>query len=193
MSIEAATGARHTGAAMAITTYMAGEALGSPEGRGLRAALFERILTRIHRYFARVVWDREAVDDCVQQTLLALERSLQEGTYDPGRSFNRWMWLKAHTVFVEYCRSKAKQPGSLGSEANVASGPGEEGAVEAKLDADTVLTRLRGELEDEAFEMFVLFYGEGHTVTEVATITGRDRKTVRKRLNVAKRAAVKLL
>ena len=129
-----------------------------------------------------------------QLRLKGRERSLQEGSYDPARSFNRWMWLKAHTVFVEYCRTKAKQPGALPEDADVASGSGGgQEAVEAKLDAGTVLTRLRAELEDEPFEMFVLFYGEGHSVTEVATITGRDRKTVRKRLQTAKRAAVKLL
>ena len=41
--------------------------------------------------------------------------------------------------------------------------------------------------------MFVLFYGEGLNVTEVASFTGRDRKTVRARLERAKLAALALL
>jgi RNA polymerase sigma factor (sigma-70 family) len=156
----------------------------------MRAALFERVLTRIHRYFTRCVWDPQGVEDCVQETLLRLERSLQEGTYDPQRSFNRWMWLKAHSVFVDHCRKRGKLPGALSDgEAPSATSPDPD----ARLDAEAVLSRLRGDLEPEAFEMFVLFFGEGQTVTEVAAVTGRDRKTVRKRLDDAKRRAVGLL
>ncbi|MGE0706564.1 MAG: RNA polymerase sigma factor [Planctomycetota bacterium] len=177
------------------TTHMAGAALGEPAERGLRAALFERILERIHRYFQRLVWDKDAVDDCVQQTLLALERSLQAGTYDPRRSFNRWMWIKAHSVYVDHCRARARSPHSIpeGAEppARRSSSPVE--GVEARLDAEVVLERLRGALEPETYEMFVLFFGEDHNVTEISGITGRDRKTVRKRLGEAKAAALRLL
>ncbi len=180
---------------MPTTTHLAGGAVGDPSERSLRAALFERILERIHRYFTRVVWDPVAVDDCVQQTLLALERSLQQGTYDPGRSFNRWMWIKAHTVYVEHCRARARAPEALPEDEQAplgAAAPVEE-AVDARLDAATLLTRLREHLDPEAFEMFVLFFGEGHNVSEVAAITGRDRKTVRKRLAEGKAAAQRLL
>lgn len=178
---------------MATTTFLAAEALGDPTERHLRAALFERILERVHRYFSRMVWDKTAVDDCVQQTLLALERSLQEGTYDPRHSFNRWMWLKAHSVYVAHCRSKAKAPGSLPAAETEATSAAPETSVEAKHDADVLLRTLRGELDPEDFEMFVLFFGEGYNVSEVAGITGRDRKTVRKRIQSAKRRALEVL
>ncbi len=178
---------------MATTTHLAGGAVGNPAERSLRAALFERILFRIHRYFTRVVWDADAAEDCVQQTLLKLERSLQEGTYDPRRSFNRWMWLKAHTVFIEHCRAHAKKPLALPDEAVLGEDGLAEVQVDSKLDAEAVLTHLRANLESEDFEMFVLFFGERCTVTEISTITGRDRKTVRKRLDLAKRAATRLL
>ena len=174
------------------TTHLAGAAVGAPAERDLRAALFERVLERIHRYFARVVWDSSAVDDCVQQTLLALERSLQEGTYDPRRSFNRWMWLKAHSVYVNHCRARAREPSSLPEAEPCAEEP-EQDHVESRLDAEAVLTHLRKELDPESVGMFVLFYGEGHTITDLAALTGRDRKTVRARLKNAKAAALKLL
>ncbi|MBL4845038.1 MAG: sigma-70 family RNA polymerase sigma factor [Planctomycetes bacterium] len=177
---------------MATTTYLAAEAIGDPTERHLRAALFERILERVHRYFTRVVWDKTAVDDCVQQTLLALERSLQEGTYDPTQSFNRWMWLKAHSVYVAHCRSRARAPASLPADPALAAAP-PEASVEAKHDAEVLLRLLREELEPETFEMFVLFFGEGYNVSEVAGITGRDRKTVRKRIQSAKRRALEVL
>jgi RNA polymerase sigma factor (sigma-70 family) len=178
---------------VATTTYLAAEAIGDPTERHLRAALFERILERVHRYFTRVVWDKTAVDDCVQQTLLALERSLQEGTYDPAHSFNRWMWLKAHSVYVEHCRSRARAPGALPPDSVAAGEASPEASVEAKHDAEVLLSALRRELESETFEMFVLFFGEGYNVSEVAGITGRDRKTVRKRIQSAKRRALEVL
>lgn len=178
---------------MATTTFLAVEALGDPAERHLRAALFERVLERIHRYFTRVVWDKSAVDDCVQQTLLALERSLQEGTYDPRRSFNRWMWLKAHSVYVEHCRSRARAPQALPEEARAGPAAAPEERVEARHDAEVLLSRLRSDLDAETFGMFVLFFAEGYNVSEVAGITGRDRKTVRKRIDSAKRAALEIL
>jgi len=188
---------------MGETTEIAASAwAGGDASRAVRAALFERVIERIHRYFVKVVWDPDAVDDCVQRTLLLLERSLQEGSYDPRRSFNRWMWIKAHSVYVDHCRERGRRIEPLpedgevaergGDRAGAARG-GEQAAIDARLDAETILGRLRESLGAEAFEAFVLFYDEGHTVTDVAAILGRDRKTVRKWIDEGERRAVRLL
>ena len=180
------------------TTELAGEAQahGRGGGRALRAQLFERIMERIHRYFVNLVWDAESVDDCLQQTLLRLEQSLQSGSYDPQRSFNRWMWIKAHSVYVDYCRKHKHMAGLPGDGAQlVAGGRGANPAEVAasSLDAQAVLAALRGSLDAESFEMFVLHFGEQASVSEVAAVTGRDRKTVRKRLASARAAALAML
>jgi RNA polymerase sigma factor (sigma-70 family) len=175
---------------------MAGDAgQGGEQGRALRGELFERIFERIHRYFLKLIYDPQSVDDCLQQTLLRLERSLQEGTYDPRQSFNRWMWIKAHSVYVDYCRSRSRAAGALaeGDAEQAVSAAGHESAVDGKLDLKVVLLRMREELDTETFETFVLRYDQSLSITEVAKLTGRDRKTVRKHLERAVRFAKGLL
>jgi RNA polymerase sigma factor (sigma-70 family) len=180
---------------VAETTYLAGLALGGAEQRSLRAALFERILDRIHRYFARLVFDPHGVEDCLQQTLLALEKSLQEGTYDPQQSFNRWMWIKAHSVWVDYCRARAREPRRTVDEVAGGAARGGDGSsgVDAKLDAQALLAALGGRLSAEDLECFTLFFGEDQTVTDIAAVVGMDRKTVKKRIDAARRLALEVL
>src|SRR4051812_8210422 len=80
------------------TTELANDAFREPRDQSARhAALFERIASRIYGYFARTVRDRTEAEELAQRTLVELERSLREQSYDPARSFNVWMWLKAHT------------------------------------------------------------------------------------------------
>jgi RNA polymerase sigma factor (sigma-70 family) len=181
---------------MHTTTNLAGEAMaGGPAGRSLRAKLFERVMDRIHRYFVRLVWDAQDVEDCVQKTLLRLEQSLQSGSYNPHHSFNRWLWIKAHSVYVEHCRASTRRPCTAGEADEAASGAGAggTGAVDARLDAEAVLGHLRTELDPEDFEAFVMRLGEGHSVTDIAAITGCDRKTARKRIERGRRAALRML
>jgi len=177
------------------TTNMAGAARGpGSAARSVRAQLFERVMGRVYRYFVKVVWDPHAVDDCLQKTLLRLERSLTGGTYDPQQSFNRWMWIKAHSVLIDHLRTRGRAPGALPPE-ELAAGTSlsPASAVDARLDAETILARLRELLPPETLAMFVMRYDEGSTVREIAEITGRDPKTVRKRLERARREALRLL
>lgn len=89
------------------TTELAAAALGEHAGAA-RAALFERVLGRVHRYFFRVIGDPDQAEECAQETLLLLERSLHEARYEAGRSFNTWIFLKAHQVYVAWCRRRER-------------------------------------------------------------------------------------
>ncbi len=177
---------------MAKTTQLAGRAAGSQPGkRSLRAALFERIMCRIQRYFHKLVWDADAVDDCVQNTFLRLERSLTEGGYDPRRSFNSWMWLKAHAVFVDYCRAGHHRLGPLLE--HESTSPSAVPAVDARIDARALLAHLGEHLSAESFEAFVLHYDQHQGITAIASLQGRARKTVRKELRAARERALRFL
>lgn len=168
---------------MHTTTHLAGEAMrsGTASVRAAHAALFERVVTRIHRYFQRMVRDPHEADECLQRTLTLLEESLARSAYDPGRSFNTWMWLKARTVHAQWCRERSRRPGSLAPGQAVEPGSVVAG-VDRRLDGEAVLAAVRERLGDEVYEAFVLYYEGGLTQAEVGEALGRDRKTVRQRI-----------
>lgn len=165
------------------TTHLAGEAVRTAAAS---AELFERVLERIQRYFRGVVADAQEAEECLQETLVLLERSLREGTYDPTRSFNTWIWLKARSVFAQSCRRRGRRRAvPLADGADALPAPGSADAarqVEERLDAAALLDALRRRLGEETYEAFVLFYEGGLTKGELAEVLGRDPKTVNKRL-----------
>ncbi len=147
-------------------------------------------MERINKYFRKLVWDPQSVEDCQQQTLLRIEKALQENRYDPKRSFNRWMWTIAHRVYVDHCRERHRFPAALVVEPKTPRS-GQAG-IEARIDAKAVLDTLRSELSPEAFEVFILHYDQGHTISKISAVTERDRKTVRKWLQQGVRIAQRL-
>jgi RNA polymerase sigma factor (sigma-70 family) len=177
------------------TTELAGEAYRETRAaRERHAELFERITARIYRYFAKQVWDAHEAEELAQRTLLELERSLRERSYDPARSFNAWMWLKAHTVFAQWCRDRARRRAALeGGPTAAATLTNATDAVDARLDAEKVLREIQSRLGEETYEVLVLVYEGGLTQAEVADAIGRDRKTIAARLREARDLAQKLL
>ncbi len=176
------------------TTELAGDAFHEPlSERARHAALFERIAERIYGYFRRTVRDATEAEELAQRTLVELERTLRDRSYDPARSFNVWMWLKAHTVYAQWCRERGKRAEELEAEAVPERSPPGEQAVDARLDAEKVLLEVRRRLGDETYEILALCYEGGLTQVEVAEAVGRDRKTVATRLREARALAARLL
>ena len=153
---------------------------GAPAARVAHAALFQRILRRIYAYFQRMTRDPHEADECLQQTLLLLQESLTRRTYDPQRSFNTWMWLKARTVWAQWCRQRERRPQALPE--GVPDARDDVGDASRRSDATAILQRVREQLGEEAYEAFVLYYEGGLTQAEVAATLERDRKTVRERI-----------
>lgn len=174
------------------TTELAGEALHEPRDRNARhAALFERVAGRIYRYFLKTVWNPVEAEDLAQRTLLELEKSLRDGGYDPARSFNGWMWLKAHTVFAQWCRERERRAPDSPPAPEPAS-DAHPAASDARLDAASILRELQRRLGDESWEIFLLAHEGGLSHADIALAVGRDKKTVASRLHEA-RALVKSL
>lgn len=168
------------------TTQLAAEAVRNLT-HAANAELFERIVERIHRYFRRLLRNDQEAEECLQETLVLLVQSLREGKYDPDRSFNTWLWLKARSVFAQWCR-KRERAQRHACEALTEDVPGGEdvlGQSERRLDAESVLDVVAARLGEEAYEAFLLYYEGGLTQSEVAEVVGRDAKTVRKRISDA--------
>lgn len=167
------------------TTALAEHALKS----GIDQELFERIMRRIYRYFLRMVRDESDAQECLQETLLLLVRSLREEAYDPSYSFNGWMWLKASTVYAQWCRKRQRSERPVPSPA-----PRPELAdVDRKLDAEEVLDAILERLGPKTYEAFQLYYREELTQAEVARIMGCGEKAVRQRIREAHALADALL
>jgi RNA polymerase sigma factor (sigma-70 family) len=167
---------------MATTTELAGAAARATgaESTARRAELYARVLERIHRYFRRMIRDPGEAEECVSRTILELERALE--TYDAARSYNTWMWIKAHTVWAQWCRERSRPIEALGDREPAAR---PEGDVAAALDVETVLAEVSRRLGEETHEAFVLYYESGLTQQEVADALGRDRGTIVRRLKDA--------
>jgi RNA polymerase sigma factor (sigma-70 family) len=147
--------------------------------------LVERLLPRLHAYFCRLVGEQEA-EDCLQEVLVRLEQSLADKTYDPSRSFNTWVWLKARTVWAQWCRQRQRtRSAPLALDPRSDRPADDPRRQDLQLDAAQVLEQVRDELGPEAFEMFVLYYEGDLTQDDVAELTDRDPKTVRKRIRQA--------
>jgi RNA polymerase sigma factor (sigma-70 family) len=173
------------------TTFLAGKALEEPLDSNIsHTELHARVGERIYRYFKRTVWDSNEAEDLAHATLAALIDSLRTKKYDPSRSFNAWLWIKAHTVFVAWARARGRVPSLL--QCDVASSP-DRVTIDERLDGAAVLKAMQRELGDEVYEVFVLYYEVGLTLEEVAEAVGRDRKTVATRLKQAHGLAKKLL
>lgn len=166
------------------TTELAGEAVGAAEAsQASRAALFERVLERVHRYFYRLTGDATEAEELTQATLLVLQRSLAEARYEAGRSFNTWLFLKAHGVFVDWCRRRERDARPLPAPAHEVPDPAQ--VVERRLDAQAILAELERQLGPETQECFVLRYEGGLGLDALAEATGCTRRTVSRRLERA--------
>ena len=180
---------------MHTTTELARQVmfLGPTAERVNHAALYERVMRRIYRYFCRLLESSEDAADCLQRTILLLEESLRSGKYDPDRSFNTWLWLKARTVFAQWCRAHEREP-------NRAEGFPELGTTDPDLknadrrhDADKLLRLVAARLGPEAFETFTLYYESGLSLVDVAELIGCTRKTVRRRIDASHQAIERFL
>jgi RNA polymerase sigma factor (sigma-70 family) len=154
-----------------------------------QAALFERVAARVYRYFLKSVWDETEAEELAQRTFFLLTRSVRDGSYDAKRSFNVWLWMKAHSVFVDWCRERKRRPARLPTDPALAA-HGRDPQLAAE--ADDILHHLHDRLGAEAHEIFVLRHEVELTQEEIAEATGRDRKTIAKRLAEAEQVVRRL-
>ncbi len=156
---------------------------------GLRSSL-----PRLYRYAAHLCRSREAASDAVQDAVLrALER---RESYDPGRPLLPWLLTLVRHAVVDRARSfdPFRRSADLDlippQESGAGSDPARAAAtVQAAARIQAALERLPLEQRSSV----VLFYLEGMTLDEIATIEDVAVGTVKSRLHRAREALVSLL
>jgi len=151
-------------------------------------------LPRLYRYAAHLCRSREAASDAVQDAVLrALER---RGSYDPGRPLLPWLLTLVRHAVVD--RSRSFDPFRRSAELDVLSSSESGNASDpARAVATAQLgDRLQAALDRLPLEQrssVILFYLEGMTLDEIATIEDVAVGTIKSRLHRAREALAVLL
>ena len=127
-------------------------------------------------YLNRILFDGQAVEDCVQECLLALHRA--RATYDPRRPFNPWYFtIVRHRARDVIRRRQPAAAETLSDQADAAAPYTLQ--VEARRDLDRLLSQIRP-VYREALELTKL---EGLTIKEAADKVGVATGTMKARVH----------
>jgi RNA polymerase sigma-70 factor (ECF subfamily) len=135
----------------------------------------------IESYLTRRFGNREWVDDCVQESLLALHRARR--TYDPRRRFWPWMvTIVKHKAVDLLRRGAVRARNEIVSDdalGRAATSPGSRN--DSALDTERIL----GWLNAEYRQALVLTKLEGHSIEEAATMAGVSPSAMKTRVHRA--------
>ena len=127
-------------------------------------------------YLNRILFDGQAVEDCVQDCLLTLHRA--RATYDPRRPFNPWYFTIVRHRARDLIRRKQPAPGgSLAEQTDTAASYSLN--VEVRRDLDRLLSEIKP-VYREALEMTKI---EGLTIKEAAARAGVATGTMKARVH----------
>jgi RNA polymerase sigma-70 factor (ECF subfamily) len=158
---------------------------------GALAALFERYFDRLYGIVFRLVGNRSAAEDAIQDVFLRVHRAAHQ--LDPARDPGPWLMTIATNVCRDQWRSSGQRLARASS--SIEGNPGlaetlTHGAKNPELEAQTSeRTRLVQEailrLKEPLREVIVLREYEDLGYDQIAAITGGNETTVRKRYSRA--------
>jgi len=144
--------------------------------------LYTRYSGKVMGYFRRMLGgDESRAQDLVQDLFLTL---IEKGhTFDPARRFSRWLFSVAHNLCVTELRRRDTR---RRSESEAASQPAEPPvSLDAQLDAGRFAAALQRELDQldaERRSAFLLRFGQGLAIADIAAAAGCPPGTVKSRL-----------
>jgi RNA polymerase sigma-70 factor (ECF subfamily) len=145
--------------------------------------LYERLLREtavaIDRYIRRRFRALSFVDDCVQESLLAVHNARH--TYNPERPFRPWLFALVRNKTIDLLRrSCAEHPLSDELDAEALAAPADR---ESDADAEDVLARLKPQFRSA----LVLTKIEGYSLGEAASRSGISETAMKSRVSRAPR------
>lgn len=151
--------------------------------RGAFEALLRRHDDRMRGLAYRILADRHAMDDALQEAYLKAYRGLDR--YKTGSAFSTWLYRITYNACIDALRQRERGPVAAEGPTDRASArPGPERVVSA---SETVRMALAGLPESQRITV-VLVDGEGFDRQEVASILGVAPARVASRLHRARAA-----
>lgn len=158
------------------------------------AELLSRHEAQIYRFGLRMCRDREDAREVLQETMLAMARSLPE--FRGQASVASWLYAIARSFCIKQRRRHKGEPAHLDpleAAAGVAVERGSPEEAVAAREVDGAVERAIAALPAEQREVLLLRDAEGLTAPEVASVLGLGVEAVKSRLHRARlavRAAV---
>lgn len=160
------------------------------------ADLCGRFGAALHRYAASRLWgDQDLAEEVAMETLTDAVRNIRR--FDPRRaSLPAWLYgIARRRLQAAWRRQRRKRSVPLEAQvpmetlAEVADGPGLEGAVGQRVDAQRQVARLSEVLTEAEMELLMLSCVEGFSAKEIGRIVGRSERAVESLVHRAKRKA----
>ena len=167
-----------------LNRYLSGD-------RGTISQLIDRHSNRVRDYIRMMVKDRDVADDILQNTLIKVVRTIDEGRYADTGKFLSWVLRIAHNQVIDYFRSQksAKTVNESDAGYNVlgtlrfADSTVEDKMVSEQIAAD--VRRLVDFLPEEQREVVMLRYYSGLSFQEIADQTDVSINTALGRMRYA--------
>ena len=167
-----------------LNRYISGE-------RGAISQLIDRHSNRIRDYIRMMVKDRDRADDILQDTLIKVVRTIDEGRYVDSGKFLSWILRIAHNQVIDYFRQQKSSRTINESEAGydvigslrIAERNVEDRIISEQIEQD--VRRLIEHLPEEQREVVMMRYYSGMSFQEIADQTGVSINTALGRMRYA--------
>ena len=155
-----------------VLKAQAGEKL--PAEQQVGDQLFATLEPKIKAFVLKILGSHQAVEDCVQNTLLQVLGKLNQLKHV--KAVHTWLFRIAYSSCMDHCRNQRLQTG------DEAEGVADLSGLDQQMDVKTAIAHL-----PKAHQAIIfLFYYEGFTVAEMATILNQPAGTIKYQLFVAR-------
>ena len=155
--------------------------------------LFDETVAGVHRHLRVLIGPGPDIDDLVQLVFLNVFNSI--GKFQGQSAFSTWLFR----ITVNIARQEIRQRGRrrrLGTavvEASLVKANWVESTPESRLSVQKEVYEILDQLPMKKRETFILYYYEGYSLEEIASLLNSSVSTIGSRLQSARKEIVKLI
>ena len=154
-------------------------------------ALYARHKLRVYRYLARLVRDRETVEDLVSEVFLDVWR--QAGRFQARSAVSTWLLAIGRNKALSALRQLTVETTNIAAVVPLVAQPDDPEVATEKKNTDEILHRCLTALPANHSEIIDLVYYQGKSIKEIAEIASIPENTVKTRMFHARQRLAKLL